>query len=112
MKLPHAIKLCLLTCGAAVALSAQTDRVPSGTEITVRTNDSIDAKSSNEGRIYTAVIDRDVRDRSGNVVIPRGSNAEMIVRDTNDRNIVLDLESVNVNGRRYVVSTTDQPVNG
>jgi len=86
--------------------------VASGTEITVRTNDSIDAKSSNEGRIYTAVIDRDVRDRSGNVVIPRGSNAEMIVRDTNDRNIVLDLESVNVNGRRYVVSTTDQPVNG
>lgn len=111
MKLPHAIKAALLTCGVALSLCAQSDRVPSGTEVTVRTNDSIDAKSSNQGRIYSGVVDRDVRDRSGNVVIPRGSNAELTVRNTDDRNMVLDLESVTVNGRRYVVSTTDQPVN-
>jgi len=85
--------------------------VPSGTEITVRTNDTIDAKSSNEGRIYSAVVDRDVRDRSGNVLIPRGSNAELTVRDSDNKDMVLDLESITVNGRRYVVSTTDQPVN-
>jgi hypothetical protein len=56
------------------------------------------------------VVDRDVRDGSGNVAIPRGSSAELIVRDTGSRNLTLDLESVNVNGRRYVVSTTDEPV--
>jgi len=111
MKIPEAIKAGFLTCGLALGLLAQSDTVPSGTEITVRTNDTIDAKSSNEGRIYTGVVDRDVRDRSGNVVIPRGSNTELIVRDTNDRDMILDLGSVAVNGRRYVVSTTDQPVN-
>jgi len=51
-------------------------------------------------------------DSNGRVVIPRGSDAELIVRDTTDQSLVLDLESVNVNGRRYVVSTTDETVTG
>jgi hypothetical protein len=49
-------------------------------------------------------------DQSGQVVIPKGSSAEMIVRNTSDQNLTLDLQSVNVNGRRYVVSTADEPV--
>lgn len=110
MKIPQTLKLGIFTCSLALGVWAQSDRVSSGTEITVRTNDTIDAKSSNEGRIYTAVVDQDVMDRSGRVAIPRGSNAELIVRDTSNRDLVLDLESVNVNGRRYVVSTTDQPI--
>ncbi len=88
----------------------QQDRVPSGTEITIRTNGRIEAKDSNQGRIYTAVVDRDVRDNSGSVVIPRGSDAELIIRSTSNRELQLDLESVNVNGRRYVVSTTDEAI--
>jgi len=100
----------MLACSFSLILSAQTDRVAAGTEITVRTNDSIDAKEANDGRIYSAVVDRDVLDRSGQVAIPRGSSAEMIVRNTSDQDLTLDLESVNVNGRRYVVSTTDEPV--
>jgi hypothetical protein len=96
----------------SVSLLAQVDRVPVGTEVTVRTNESIDAKNPSDSRIYTAVVDRDVRDNTGQVVIPRGSNAELIMRDVDHDTIVLDLESVNVNGRRYVVSTTDQPVTG
>lgn len=110
MRIPELIKAGLITCTLGLSIWAQSDTVPAGAEITVRTNDAIDAKSSNEGRIYTAVIDRDVRDRSGNTVISRGSDAELIVRDTNNRDMVLDLESISVNGRRYVVSTTDQPV--
>ncbi|MDZ4798120.1 MAG: hypothetical protein SGI92_08155 [Bryobacteraceae bacterium] len=89
---------------------AQSDKLQSGTQVTVRTSDSIDAKDSNEGRIYTGVVDQDVKDRSGRVMIPRGSDAELIVRGTSDRNLVLDLESVRVNGRRYSVSTTDENV--
>jgi hypothetical protein len=86
--------------------------VPAGTEIVVRTNDTIDTKHPSDSRIYTAVVDRDVRDRSGRVVVPRGSNAELIARDSGDNEIVLDLESVEVNGQRYSVDTASQVITG
>jgi hypothetical protein len=76
----------------------------------VRTNESIDARNPSDSRIYTGVVDRDVMDRSGRVVIPRGSDAELITRDVGDKEIVVDLESVNVNGRRYVVDTQEQSI--
>jgi hypothetical protein len=102
----------ILTLAASLSAWSQQDRIPSGTEITVRTNEKIEAKSSNQGRIYNAVVDRDVVDSSGNVVVPRGADAELIIRTTSNRDIQLDLESVNVNGRRYVVSTADEVVSG
>ena len=100
----------VLTFTLALTAWAQADRVPQGTEIVVRANSRIQAKNENQGRIYTAVVDRDVRDQAGQVVIPRGSDAELIVRNVSNREIQLDLESVNVGGRRYVVSTTDDVV--
>ncbi len=99
-----------LTVAVGVSAWGQQDRVPSGTEITVRTNGRIEAKNTNQGRIYSAVVDRDVRDGSGNVVIRRGADAELIIRGTSNRELQLDLESVNVDGRRYVVSTTDEVI--
>src|SRR3954453_23540932 len=110
MRLHKTCLMAILTMSMSYLVQAQTDRVPSGREIPVRVNDTIDAKNSNEGRIYTGVVERDVRDTGGNVVVPRGSNAELIVRDTSDRSLVLDLESVTANGRRYAVSTADQVV--
>lgn len=104
------LKLGTLALGCAFTVGAQTDRVPAGTEIAVRTNDSIDAKHPSDSRIYSAVVDRDVLDSSGRVVIPRGSNAELILRDASDREIVLDLESVDVNGRRYTVASSSERV--
>lgn len=73
MKIRQPYSSAILACSLSLVMSAQTDRVPAGTEITVRTNDSIDAKNANDGRIYTAVVDRDVLDRSGQVAIPKGS---------------------------------------
>jgi len=49
-------------------------------------------------------------DRSGRVVVPRGSAAELTVRNTSDNNMTVDLEAVNVNGRRYIVDSAEQPV--
>jgi hypothetical protein len=92
------------------SLAAQTDRVPAGTEIVVRTNEAVDAKHPTDSRIYSAVVDRDVLDTSGRVIIPRGSDAELIMRDASDTDVVVDLESVNVNGRRYVVDAPAQSV--
>lgn len=94
----------------SVGLYAQSDRVPSGTEITVRTNEPIDAKHPADTRTYTASVDRDVLDGSGNVVIPKGSDAKLAMRDASDTDIVVDLESVTINGRRYVVDTPSQSV--
>jgi len=98
----------------SLSASAQTDRLPVGTNITVRTNSSIDLRNPpSDERIYTGVVDQDVRDpRDGSVSIPRGSEAELVVRNLGERDVALDLESVTVNGRRYIVSTYDQPVAG
>ena len=96
---------------ASFSLLAQVDRVPTGSEIVVRTNESIDARHPSDSRIYSATVDRDVTDSSGRVVIPRGSEAELIMRDASDNDeIIIDLESVNVNGRRYVVDAASQAV--
>src|SRR5687768_4180368 len=100
----------LMVCGMNVALVAQIDRVPSGSEITVRTNETIDARSPSDSRIYMAVVDRDVLDNSGRVVIRRGSDAELILRDSSDTEVVLDLESVTVDGRRYTVASSPESV--
>ena len=102
----------IIFAALGVSLWAQGDRVPTGSEIVVRTNESVDARHPSDSRIYSAVVDRDVTDRSGNVVIPRGADAELIMRDASDTDIVLDLESVTVNGRRYSVNTSTQTVSG
>jgi hypothetical protein len=101
-----------LLLGLTMAAHAQVDVVPNGTSITVRTNERIDLHDSSDGRIYSAVIDQDVRDRDGHVAVPRGSSAELIVRNLGRNDLAVDMESVTVQGRRYIVSTTDQPMQG
>ncbi|MBL8213301.1 MAG: hypothetical protein JNK87_21465 [Bryobacterales bacterium] len=110
------MKSIFLLAIATFTLAAQSnrgmDRVPKGTEIAIRTNEAIDARSPTDSRIYQAQVDRDVMDRNGRVIIPRGSNAELIMRDASDTDIVLDLESVTVNGQRFTVDTQDTSVVG
>ncbi len=79
-------------------------RLEPGTVIPVRTNEGIDADRG-DGRIYTGIVDQDVRDNNGRLAIPRGSNVELVVRVARDNDLVLDLDSVMVNGQRYAVKT-------
>ncbi|MDQ6704888.1 MAG: hypothetical protein M3Z85_02855 [Acidobacteriota bacterium] len=79
--------------------------VPAGTKIEVRTNDTIDVKNTSDGRIYSGVVNSNVMDPNGNVAIPKGSNAELIVRNLTSQNMSVDLESVSVNGNRYIVAS-------
>ncbi len=87
--------------------------IPAGTQISVRNDQSIDSSNAQTGRTFPASVVEDVRDRNGNVVIPRGSEAALVVRQVTEGgtlssgNFVLDLDSVRVNGRRYVVNTGD-----
>jgi hypothetical protein len=100
-----------LLVGFQFPVAAQVDIVPPGTEVAIRTNQWIDARNA-DGRIYTGTVDQDIRDRDGREVIPRGSEAELIARTVGPNEMVLDLESINANGRRYVVSATPDSAYG
>ena len=77
-------------------------RLEPGTMIPVRTNEPINVDRS-DNRVYYGTVDREVRGNNGRIAIPRGSNAELIVRVARDNDLILDLESVVVNGQRYAI---------
>lgn len=77
-------------------------RLDPGTVVPIRTNEYINSKRS-DGRIYTGTVAHDVVDDHGRLAIPRGSNAELRVRVARDNDLILDLESLTVNGERYAV---------
>jgi hypothetical protein len=79
-------------------------RLQPGTVIPIRTNEAIDVERK-DNRVYTGIVDQDVRGDNGRLAIPRGSNAELIVRVARDNDLILDLESVVVNGQRYAIKT-------
>lgn len=73
------LPVCLLGSTANTGPLDNTKLLPAGTEINVRTNVSIDSKNAVEGHRYSAEIADDVRDSSGAVIIPKGSDAELII---------------------------------
>jgi hypothetical protein len=79
-------------------------RLEPGTVIAVRTQDWINVERR-DNRVYTGIVDQDVRGENGRLAIPRGSAAELIVRVAPDNDLILDLESVVVNGQRYAIKT-------
>jgi len=87
--------------------------LPAGTSISVRTDQDINSQNASESATFPASIMQDILDGTGNVVIPRGSPATLVVRRVTEGgtlsngNFVLDLDSVRVNGHRYVVNTQD-----
>ena len=102
----------LLGCLAMAMVSvAQTGTIAPGTSIPVRTNESIDARNA-DGRVFAGVVDQDVRDANNNVVIPKGSNVELIVQQDSNKDLTLDMESVTVNGRRYAVTADASRLSG
>lgn len=85
--------------------------LPAGTVISVRTINRIDADNAAAGRTFPATIAQDVVDPAGQVLIPRGSEATLVVQRFKEGGtfrsgkIVLGLNSVSVNGRRYMAVT-------
>jgi len=85
---------------------AQAGTIDTGTNITVRTTEKIKVKKS-DGRIFTGVVDQDVRDANNAVAIPQGSQVELTVKQLAKNDLALDLESVTVGGQRYSLTAAD-----
>ena len=98
-----------LVCGLSFAAMAA-DVIPAGTRLDIRVNDRIKINRA-DGRVYSGTVSNDVRDVNGNVIIARGSSAELLARRVNDRDISIDLDSITVGGRRYSVNA-ETSVNG
>ncbi|PYV94822.1 MAG: hypothetical protein DMG86_22390 [Acidobacteria bacterium] len=87
--------------------------LPAGTAISVRTNQAVDSRNASEGQTYSAVVVDDVKGSSGEILIPKNSDAQLVIRKvatggtTGSPELTLDLNSVMVNGRNYLVSTAD-----
>ena len=92
---------------AASTTYAQRTTVAAGTTVDVRTTESINVKNVTDGRTFTGSVERDVIDANGQVAIPRGSTAQLIVRKTGDNEMAVDLNSINVNGRTYAIESDD-----
>jgi hypothetical protein len=93
--------------------------LPAGTEVPVRTEETIDSKTAVEGQTFAAEVAGNVKDSDGDVVIPSGANATVVIRSASKggkfrgaSDLVLDLRSVSVEGKQYALSTTDLPAQG
>jgi hypothetical protein len=111
--------------------------VPSGTQITVRTDQAINVKGGdssnnnpnnpnnsnnsnnndqngnyNGGQLYSGTVANDVMDSQGRVAVPSGSPVQMAVVSTGDKQLTLDLRSVTVNGQTYSIYSDDTSAAG
>jgi hypothetical protein len=91
----------------------QPELLPAGTQIVILTNEAIDSKTASSNQLFSGQVEQDVIDSSNELIVPRGSPAQLIIRTvssggiTGSSDITLDIQSITVNGRRYNVTTTD-----
>jgi len=91
--------------------AARNVELPAGTEIAVLKNQAIDSKTATSGQTFSADVANNVTDSNGGVVIPKGSPAELVLRQvsgggvTGTSQLTLDLQSVKVGDHRYMVNT-------
>ena len=95
------------------AITTKTNELAVGTAISVRNEETIDSAKAVEGQTFAAEVTKEVRDSDGDVVIPRGSNAQIVIKSAakggrfrGASDLVLDLHSVSVDGRLYRLDTT------
>jgi hypothetical protein len=122
----------------AVAQSNSNSLVPSGTQISVRTDQAINVKGSqsntnnntsrddnrnssnnsnsnssyNGDQVYSGTVSADVMDSQGRVAIPSGSPVQMAVVNTGNNELTLDLRSITVNGQTYNIYSDDTSAAG
>jgi hypothetical protein len=86
--------------------------IPEGTNIVIRTDDSIRSGQDSSGQLYPATIEQNVYDSAGSVAIPAGTRAKLVVSNVRSGGAVhspelaLDLYSIDVHGEQYRVDTS------
>lgn len=97
---------------AATRTARESVVIPAGTEVSVRTNQDIDSSSASVGQKFEGMVANDVAGSTGEVEIPKGSNAELVIREVNAGGITkapemaVDLSSIEIHGKRYLVNTS------
>jgi hypothetical protein len=81
--------------------------VRSGARIDVRTIEKIDSHDADTSPVYHATVQQDVVGTDGQVVFPKGSNADLLVRRVGKHQLVVDLDAVTVNGQRFQVASNE-----
>jgi len=86
--------------------------LPAGSEVSLRTNETIDSASAAEGQGYDAQVTRNARDANGDMVIPRGAGARIVIKSASKRgrfrgtsDLVPDLTSVVIDGMAPSIET-------
>jgi hypothetical protein len=94
--------------------TTKTNELPAGAEVSVRTNELIDSGVAQEGQTFDAQVTRDLKDADGDIVVPRGSRADIVIKSASkggkfrgQSDLVLDLQSVVINGKSYAVETAE-----
>ena len=86
--------------------------IPQGTDIVIRTDDSVRSGQGSSGQLYPATIEQDVYGSAGSVAIPAGTTAKLVVSNVrsggavHSPELVLDLYSIDVHGEQYRVDTS------
>jgi hypothetical protein len=101
--------LCLAPMGGRAVAQSGAGTIEEGVTIPVRTVENIRVDRS-DGRIFAGQVDRHVYNRRGTIALPEGTPVELMVRQLNSDEYILDLESVLVNGQRLTVSGEQSPV--
>lgn len=91
----------------------QPEVLRAGTQLEILTNETIDSKRASNNQLFAAQVNQDVVDSSGEVIVPKGSPAQLVIRNvsgggTNDTpELSVDVQSLTVHGRRYFVTTSN-----
>jgi hypothetical protein len=93
------------------AVTTKLFELPEGTQVSVRTEETIDSGRAVEGQTFAGEVTANVRDAGGDTVIPRGANADLVIRSVSKggkirgaSDLVVDLSSISIDGQLYQVS--------
>jgi len=87
----------------------QTGVIPAGTTFSVRTQETIN--SDQPKARYSAEVAQNITSRSGNILVPKGSSADLAIVDNSKGGTIgtsrmeLVIRSVNINGKNYSIRT-------
>jgi hypothetical protein len=86
--------------------------IPAGTDLFVRTDEEITAKTADPQRNYRGTVTRQIVNSDGRVLIPKGTPVELSVFQNEggtvkSNELVLGVNSMNINGQSYRVNTAE-----